>query len=281
MLHLANAGLSLDVLDPEADRARLGQRYGWGGYLWQVNDAHHGALLAGPEWPEKNPNTDNGQGLPEACRHRTTKGEPLLWQDDVGLLPGGGKLGRNAAGATVVTEPCQWEIETHADRLLFRTAQTVGNWSYQLARKIELHGRQLLSVTQLTNRAATPLVLEWFAHPFFALNADGRSTLQLPPGTKLDENPGYELSGRKLTFRRRFAGKDDGHLVHLQLPPGTPLHVTLSHPKIRHVSFKTSFAPSKVVLWANGNTVSVEPFQSLHLGPGETRQWTLTYDFQL
>jgi hypothetical protein len=276
---LSNNQLRIEVLDPLADRARLGQRYGWGGYIWQVHDANHGPLLAGPEWPEANPSVDNGQGLPEACRHRTTRGEPLLWKDNIGLLPGGGKLGRDSAGATIVTEPCRWETERHADRLIFRTEQVVADWSYQLVRKLELHGREVLSVTQLTNRAQSPLVLEWFAHPFFALDSDGRAGLTLPAGTRLPQNEGYVLEGRQLGFRRGFVGKDDGCLVQLELPRDSALDVRISHPRLSHVDFKTSFAPSKVVLWANGNTVSVEPFQALHLAAGETRQWTLTYEF--
>jgi hypothetical protein len=33
------------------------------------------------------------------------------------------------------------------------------------------------------------------------------------------------------------------------------------------------------VLWANGNTLSLEPFLALSLAPGESREWTLAYDF--
>ena len=129
------------------------------------------------------------------------------------------------------------------------------------------------------NRGTDPLQLEWFAHPFFALQSDGKLRAILHPGTTLAENPGYVLANRELTTRRAFVGMDDGHLVHLGLPAGEFFAVTVSHPKLISVLFATDFVPFKCVLWANGNTLSFEPFLALDLAPGESREWTLTYEF--
>ena len=60
---------------------------------------------------------------------------------------------------------------------------------------------------------------------------------------------------------------------------GRPFAASLSHPRLTGVDFATDFAPFKCVLWANGNTLSLEPFLALNLAPGESREWTLTYDF--
>ncbi len=279
MLTLANAELTVDLIDPAAEQARLGPRYCWGGYIWQVTDRSIGTLLTGPEWPEVNPLPHNGQGLPESFRHSTTTGEPLLWDGATGLAPGSGALGRNAAGDIVVTTPCVWQVDRQADRAVFRTEQTAGRWSYALERTIELHGRQIVSRSRLTNRGTTPLKLEWFAHPFFALQSDGLLQVTLPEGTQMAENQGYKLAGRELTLHRPFIGLHGGHLEHLTLPAGRPLAVTLSHPRLKHVRFATDFVPFKCVLWANGNTLSLEPFLALDLAPGASREWTLTYDF--
>ena len=79
MLHLANAELTVDLLDPVAEHAHLGPRFCWGGYIWQIHDQHVGDLLTGPEWPKPDPVPRNGQGLPESFRHSTMTGQPLLW----------------------------------------------------------------------------------------------------------------------------------------------------------------------------------------------------------
>lgn len=278
MLHLANAGLTVALLDPVADRARLGARFCAGGFIWQVTDHHAGPLLAGPEWPRPLPAPHNGQGLPESFRHSTTTGQPLLWQGATGLAPGAGVLGRDAAGTVVVTGPCDWQTVPSAGQILFWTQQQVAGWHYALERTVALHDRILVSTSRLTNRGTGPLTLEWFAHPFFALH-DGVARVTLPPGTALPENPGYRLIDGELTFRRAFAGERDGHLDHLVLPPGQPLTATVTHPKLEYIRFATDFAPFKCVIWANGNTLSLEPFLALHLRPGESRQWGLTYEF--
>lgn len=279
MLILDNADLRVELIDPAADQARLGPRFCWGGYIWQIHDRNVGALLAGPEWPKVDPQPVNGQGLPEAFRHSTTTGQPLLWDGATGLAPGAGTLGRDAQGAVIVTTPCVWQIVQQPGRVLFRTEQSVGRWSYALERTIELHGRQVRSHSRLTNRGTTPLVLEWFAHPFFALQSDGLLQVTLPAAVQLPENPGYRLNGGELTFRRAFVGEMDGHLEHLNLPAGQPFAARLTHPKLSGLNFATDFAPFKCVLWANGNTLSLEPFLALNLAPGESREWTLTYDF--
>jgi hypothetical protein len=279
MLHLANAELTVDLVDPVAWHARLGPRFCWGGFIWQVHDREVGALLAGPEWPSSNPEPHNGQGLPESFRHSTTTGQPLLWDAAVGLALGAGVLGRDAQGAVVITQPCLWQVDLQPTCAVFRTEQSAARWSYALERTIELHGRQIVSRSRLVNHGTGSLQLEWFAHPFFALQSDGNLRATLPPGITLAENPGYVLVDGELSLRRAFVGVNDGHLVHLGLPANKPFSVTVSHPKLSSVLFTTDFAPFKCVLWANGNTLSFEPFLALDIAPGDSHKWTLTYDF--
>jgi hypothetical protein len=279
MLTLANAELTVDLIDPVAEHARLGPRFCWGGYIWQVHDRNVGTLLTGPEWPNLTPLPHNGQGLPESVRHSTTEGKPLLWDGATGLAPGSGVLGRDAAGAVIVTEPARWTTDIQPTRAVYRTQQSAGRWSYELERTIELRGRQIVSRSRLTNRGTAPLKLEWFAHPFFALQADGKLKATLAKDVRLADNPGYALADGELTLKRAFVGVDDGHLVHLDLPAGQPFAVNVTHPKLTSVRFTTDFAPFKCVLWANGNTLSFEPFLALDLAPGESREWTVSYDF--
>ncbi len=94
MIQLSNRELTLDLLDPDSDPSRLGTRYCWGGYIWQVHDVRHGPLLTGPEWPEPKPTPFNGQGLPESFRFRTRDERALTWNGREGVHLGGGSCAR-------------------------------------------------------------------------------------------------------------------------------------------------------------------------------------------
>ncbi len=280
MLQLANSALRIDVLDPVADAARLGPRFCWGGYIWQVHDPKLGPLLTGPEWPAPAPSAFNGQGLPESFRHRTLEGCPLTWRGERGVALGAGELALGADGAPRVIAPCAWEIATHPDRLVFTTRHAAAGFRYELTRSIALTARTVRSATRLTNTGGERLTLEWFAHPFFPL-CDGLGSADLPLGTRLADNPGFALTGRRLTQRRRFMRQDDGHMERgLQLPGNRPLVATVDHPRLAPVQFEASFAPNACVIWANDRTFSLEPYRTLELGPGETWEWSLCYRFE-
>jgi hypothetical protein len=123
------------------------------------------------------------------------------------------------------------------------------------------------------------MVLEWFAHPFFAL-VSGEVQAELSGEAELPANAGFTLASVSLAQKRRFTRADDGHMERgLQLPPNQPLSARFEHSAVTHVQFETSFAPDSCVLWGNDRTFSIEPYLSLDLAPGEQRDWHLTYRF--
>jgi len=69
MYTLSNSQLTLHILDPVDDEDRLGTRYVSGCYVYQVTDAVHGDLLAGPDFAQEHPPVYHGQGMPEAFRN--------------------------------------------------------------------------------------------------------------------------------------------------------------------------------------------------------------------
>ncbi|MDP3071070.1 MAG: hypothetical protein Q8N18_12320 [Opitutaceae bacterium] len=288
MLRLTQRELALDLLDPTdpADAARQGWRYCWGGYVWQVTDAKLGPLLSGPEFPKPDPTAFNGQGLPESFRHRRrADNTPYTWAGDTGLAIGAGTLAPNpAAGgqgpdSTRLVEPGKWTVMPAADHFIFQTRQTAAGFSYELTRKIELRDRTLISSTQLTNVSDTPLALEWFPHPFWTLTQH-RARVRLPAGTTVAENPGFAVAADgTLTFKRPFLTPTDNQFSLLTLPPGRPLALELDHPRLARVTFETSYIPSECPVWANANTISVEPYLALRLAPGETRHWHVQHGF--
>jgi hypothetical protein len=281
MLSLANETLRVELLDPAdaTDRARLGIRYAWGGYIWQVHDAAAGPLLTGPEWPVDRPIPFNGQGLPESFRHAEFgTGRPLILEDRRGFIIGIGDVAPNMAGELAVTTPCAWHLTRAPDAIEFCTSQSGHAHACQLTRRVALAGRTLTSSTQLTNTGHRPLPLHWFAHPFFALT-DRLLTCELPADWGMAENIGYALDARnRLSFKRRFLHRDDGHFEPLRVGP-SPLRAVISHPRLAHVVFSTDFVPDTCPVWGNSNTWSIEPYIQSELAPGASRAWTLRYEF--
>ena len=279
MLHLANDSLRLDVLDPTTEADRLGPRFCGGGFIWQVHDTNAGPLLSGPEGPEPNPEPFNGHGLPESFRDRTRTGEKLLWNDTEGLAPGVGRLAR-VDGEVTLVDPCLWHIVSGNNHLEFRTTQAAAGYACALTRRIELIDRKVRSISRLTNNGKKAMNFQWFAHPFFALDAGGMMSFSVPPSAQLPADVGFTRRANNVGPTRRYIGKDDGAFTLLELPPHQPIETNLSHPKLPNgINFQTTFAPSECPIWVNGFTFSIEPYQTLNLAPGATQAWTLTYDF--
>ena len=281
MLSLAHNSLTVELLNPadSADRARLGTRYCWGGYIWQVQDQDAGPLLAGPEYPAPAPTPFNGQGAPESFRHTELGTDrPLILEDGRGFIIG---IGEVAPGddQPIVTKPCQWTVTRSAAAMDFYTVQTGGAHGCRLSRRIALEGRSLTSFTKIINTGSKPLPVHWFAHPFFALTA-GLITCGLPRSWDMADNPGFGFDGeRRLISKRVFKNKTDGHFQPLIVGPKTPLRAALSHPRLSKVFFSTDFTPDSCPVWGNSNTCSIEPYIIADLAPGSTRSWTLTYEF--
>ncbi|MBI5770049.1 MAG: hypothetical protein HZA93_19895 [Verrucomicrobia bacterium] len=288
MLRLSNRDLSLDILDPNdaADNKRQGWRYCHGGYVWQVTDAQLGPLLTGPSYPAE-PTVYDGQGLPESFRHtRRDNNARLTWKGDAGHAIGAGNITANpdpkagAADSVRLGEPCQWTVTKAPDHLIFQTRQTAAGLSYELSRKIELAGRTVTSFTQLTNVGDTPLALQWFPHPFWALT-EQRAQIKLPAGTTVPDNGVFTIAADgSLTFKRPFGPKPDNQFALLTLPPKTPLALSLNHPKLKRVTFEASYVPFDCPIWGNGHTISVEPYLGLTIPPGETRLWFAKHGFE-
>ena len=288
MLRLSNRELSLDILDPTdaADHRRQGWRYCHGGYIWQVTDANLGPLVTGPSYPTE-PEVYDGQGLPESFRHtRRDNNLRLTWKGDAGHAIGAGNLTANptpksgAADSVLLGETCKWTVTEFPDHLIFQTRQTSAGVSYELSRKIELAGRTVTSFTQLTNVGDTPLALQWFPHPFWALT-EQQAKMKLPAGTTVPENGVFTIAADgSLTFRRPFGPKPDNQFALLTLPPKTPLSLSLSHPKLARVKFAVSYVPEECPIWGNGHTLSVEPYLNVTIPPGETRHWFARHGFE-
>jgi hypothetical protein len=284
MLTLHNDTLSVDILDPVADRHRLGPRFMTGGYVYQVRDARAGNLLAGPEYPDASPSVTNGQGLPEVFQFTLYSSEEEIPERK--LIIGVGIVENSARKAATqlhfdsqVEEFCRWEVEQSSPRLCMTTSQQLGHWSLRLRKVVRLEGRTLTLSTEITNTGVGPLPYRWFAHPFFPVPPDHRCSI-LPAGVALNENPGFALQAGGVLVMKSGHPWAEGHFEVARLPEDpVPFRVSQFHPRLRDIDVRCSFVPTRLAIWANDRTFSFEPFTQGDLVPGRIAQWEITYTF--
>ena len=133
MLSIANAELTVSILDPVADQAKLGHRYCTGGEIFQIADSRWGNLLSGPTAPHDY-NTYDAQGIPDVFLDHLAgpEGEPHELGIGIGLIH---RESRN------VTEFCNWTLAATPTSLRLTTSHDWHGWALTLEREVVLHRR--------------------------------------------------------------------------------------------------------------------------------------------
>jgi hypothetical protein len=282
VLRLKGDGITVSVLEPGADDARLGSRYCSGGYVWQITDERHGELLAGPRYPAPDPPVFDGQGAPEVFeialgQHETAVGGEVY-------VLGVGRVRRESPvrpfhvrDNPTVTERARWELEVGGSTLRAATRASFRAFDLELVRSLELAGRTLVSSTSVTNQGEPMLPLRWFAHPFFPWAGERccRFSLEhaLPEGAALGEDDaGF------VTRRPGFAWQS-GHYIVPRVALGGELEVEQCHPKLGALRARCRFPLGGLALWGNERTFSFEPFFQTLLTSGQRAAWAIEYAF--
>jgi len=279
MYTLKNDALEVTIVDPIADRERLGTRYCSGGYIFSVTDPDHGDLLSGPTHPDGF-NTFDGQGIPDAFNlapltglmSPRTKGVPVP-ADSLALILGIGicDLARNE-----VTEWCDWDVSETADTIKMVTMHDFRGYQVTLTRTVALTGRTIRSATTLAN-ARRPLSFRWFPHPFYP-HPGTDELIKLNVDVSFPVNEGYEMGDNGFILRRGSDWKR-GYYQALDHKATRPITVLQKHPKLGLVAAATSYIPDFFPIWGNANTFSWEPFFERSLAPGQSLSWWIDYEF--
>lgn len=291
MLTLKSESLTVHVLDPVADKDRLGTRYCTGGFIFQVEDAARGNLMAGPTYPDSY-NVYDGQGIPDAFQPHLVLSEPT---DGAPTRVLGIGIGIIDVEANTVAERTAWKVKKGDGEILFQTAQASGPegsrggpegsrggpWSFTLERRITLHGRTIRSETTLSNTGKHHVPFQWYPHPFYPLFPAGECCRMSAPIT-LPENPGYEIAPSGFLRMKHLPWKESENENHFQLvghPGDRLISFVQKHPLTSLATAATDYVPTRLPVWGNSRTFSFEPYYERTLSPQEAARWSMTYDF--
>jgi hypothetical protein len=279
MYTLKSDALTVSVLDPVADRERLGTRYCTGGYIFAVADAEHGDLLSGPTYPDSF-NTFDGQGIPDAFNldpltgvssPRTTGVQ--VPTDGLALILG---IGTVSLTENKVTAWCDWEIEAGAAIVQMKTHHSFRGYEVELQKTVRVAGRTVRAEVFVHNQGR-PLAFRWFPHPFYP-QPDTDELVKFNIPLRFPENEGYEM-GTDGFIRRKGKDWTVGYYQALDHDAAEKLVVIQKHPKLGLVTAMCSYVPDFFPIWGNARTFSWEPFFERSVAPGQSVTWWIDYDF--
>lgn len=280
MIELRAAGLTLSVLDPTSDSARLGSRYCSGGYVWQVTDEARGPLCAGPCFPDPDPPPFDGQGLPEVFELALGQDRALLG-DEVYVI-GVGRVRRDSPNRPFhvrdnpcVTERATWDIAATERELVARSTARFEGFAFELTRRLVLGGRTLESRSELVNHGEREIPVRWFAHPFFPWPAGDLCRLSLEHAL----GDALPLVENARGFLERRAGSDwqAGHYLVPRVALGGELEVEQRHPTFGTLQIACRFPLGGLALWGNARTFSFEPFFQTIVAINSRALWSMQY----
>jgi hypothetical protein len=270
VIELKGAGITVQLLDPVADRARFGVRYCTGGYVFQVRDDRHGDLLSGPTYPHDF-NWFDGQGIPDAFNLG-----PLASRTDPrdALVIG---IGRCDLHERVVRRFCDWQIARDDSSVTFTTDQSFEDWSFILTRRVSLAGRTLRSMTRLANAGRASVPVRWFPHPFYPQPASDE-LLWVNAPLRWRDGDGYTRLPNGFIARTGWPWRD-GHYLPLDHEATAPLVLIQRHPALGLVTATCSYVPDFFPIWGNAVTFSFEPFLERTVASGQSLDWWIDYTF--
>lgn len=271
MYTLQNNQLTVDILDPIADRERFGTRYCTGGYIYQISDARYGPLLTGPTYPNSF-NTFDGQGIPDAFNLSPLR-EPTA-TNALALIIG---IGLCDLQANQVQEFCQWTVEQSAASIRMSTMQAFGDFALTLTRTVTLYERTVRSALHLHNTGKRIVPVRWFPHPFYP-QPETDELCKFNIAITMPENSGYVLNENGFIARHNWP-EQRGYFQALNHAAETNLVILQKHPILGLVTATCSYVPAFFPIWGNQNTFSWEPYLERSLAFEQAMEWWIDYDF--
>lgn len=189
---------------------------------------------------------------------------------------------------TYPVEAYEVRTETEAARMTFVSEAPEHNgYGAALVKTIEIDGRSLHIRYKLTNTGTKDFSTSEYVHNFMGIGGHPVGpdyVLNLPYEPKLIRlgdggvEDKLELSAGQMAWNAEAGG--EYYALFGGFAAGeAPYWELLHRPSGAGVRERGDFDASKFAVWGSGHVVAPEVFIELNLAPGETREWTRTYDF--
>ena len=294
-IELRNAHLAMTVLKPDAKKSFYrGSRFDWSGVIRDVQYNTH--TLFKP-WKDKH-DPANADDITGPCEEfRTPLGYDTAKEGETFLKIGVGTLVKPKEDAYrfnhnyAIKYPGLWEITRGDDEIGFKQGMlTDTGYGYKYIKTISLL-QETSGFTikhELENVGMKRIIAEWYNHNFYNLDSDpiGKNYIvRFPFAAKVvkPEDQFAKLAtvkDRVLTFSDAL--EKGSIFAEIEGFGQEAAHhgFTIHHAASRVTMRVQGDAPlSKFNIWGVATTICPEPYIAIDLKPGESKTWTLTYQF--
>lgn len=281
--------------DPERGYYR-GPRFDWSG---MINHAEYDSVIFWNEWnPHNDPLGDHDNATGPAIEFGMTS--PLGFNEAKGLEGfikiGVGVLQKPEDGKPYffrhpyrVLDTGEWSVtisENH-EQAIFRQKVQYREWGYEYSKTVRLSEQRLSINCRLENIGNNPIVTDVYNHNFLRPDARGFEPpirihfdrpLRIDPSARTADAIQLNDSGDVLSATKTITQSIWAPLLYKTHEPAKSF--TLVKGKLQ-LTVSHDFEPSKYVLFALPEVISVEPFMDIQLLPGQHLAWTYDYQFQV
>lgn len=290
---LDGGGITAVVYLPDASEGYYrGTRFDWSGVVASLRWRGH--EFFGPWFAQHDPRGHDGITGPV---EEFQAGESSVGYDEA---PVGGTFLRVGVGhvrkpqeaafrrfATYdIVDPGEWAVETGAGAITFvhRLAERAG-YGYEYRKTLRLRQDTLVIEHALRNTGRKRIETMVYDHNFFTIDGHPigpsvRVRWPLAPTPTRELGPLARLDGDTLHFTRELARGEHVFAEFTGFDARTPYDIRLEQAASGvGVRMRADQPLTKLVFWSASTTACPEPYIDASADPGETRTWTLTYEF--
>lgn len=184
-------------------------------------------------------------------------------------------------------KPAKFSFTHLSDRIEISTiSDTVNSYAYELEKKIQLRNNGFFISYQMKNTGEKEIITDEYIHNFLALQKGNNSanyslTFPFPISMKLQNgnlNPDNVKLGNDYLHLKNSPEEEFFYDNLSNSKRVTGKWTLIDHNQSIGISESTDFEVSKINLWGTTHVISPELFHQIRLSPGESTDWTRTYD---